>query len=191
MLRASGKSVKCVIEVEFLLLCIKIEYYLIMKLPKQLDKDGVEADVQAALAKDRFEICNECKWWVPAVELNPELRKHIFYAKSLKELVIGYEAIEKVLAGERKGLHNVDNMSDRISRLLIVTNDGSPRFYRELKFLLEKESGRVLVCRLNIDSLLMGEILNLKDRSIKAILINRKNSVVNILKACRDLEGEK
>ena len=66
-------------------------------------------------------------------------------------MIIGYESVEKILANERKGLQNVDNQSERVSRLLIVTNDGSPRFYRELKFLQNKEGGRVLICRLDVD----------------------------------------
>jgi hypothetical protein len=153
-----------------------------MKLPKQLDKEGVEADVRAQLEKDQFEICSESNISIPSFELNPELRKHIFYAKSMGELAIGYENIEKVLDIERKGLQNVDNQSERVSRLLIVTNDGSPRFYRELKYLQHKQGGRVLICRLNVDSLLMGQILGMKERAIKAILINRKRAVVNVLK---------
>ena len=166
-----------------LLMFCEIGYNFWMKLPKQLEKDGVLRDVEAALAKERFEICNKSKWWIPSIELNPELRKNIFYAKSLGELIIGYEAIDRFLAGERKGLHNVDNQSDRISRLLIVSNDGSSRFYREFQFLLQKESGRVLILRLNVDSLMLAEILGLKERAIKAVLVNRKTSVVNVLKA--------
>ncbi|MDA3925997.1 MAG: hypothetical protein PF904_14970 [Kiritimatiellae bacterium] len=161
-----------------------------MKLPKQLAKDNIEAEVQAALEKEKFELYSDSGIYIPALKLNPELRKNIFYAKSLGELIIGYEAIEKGLASERKGLLNVDNQSDRISRLLIVSNDGSPRFYRELKFLQHKEGGRVLICRLDVDSLLMGEILGLKERSIKAILVTRKNSVVNVLKSLM-IEEEK
>gem|GEM_PF-3973671 len=36
----------------------------------------------------------------------------------------------------------------RVSRLLLVTDDGSPRFYRELSFLQAQQGGRVLICRL-------------------------------------------
>jgi len=159
-----------------------------MKLPKQLDKDGVEVDVRAALEKDQFEICSDPHISISSFELNPELRKNIFYAKALGELVIGYETIEKSLASEKKGLLNVDNQSERVSRMLIVTNDGSERFYRELKYLQHKQGGRVLICRLNVDSILMGGILGLKERLIKAVLINRKTSVVNVLKAVLSVE---
>lgn len=154
-----------------------------MKLPKEIIKEGLESVTLAALEKCSFAISPEPATSVPSFDLNPELRKNIFYAKSLGALVIGYENIEKELASERKGLQHVNNTSDRISRLLLVTNDGSPRFYRELTYLQHKEGARVLICHLNISSLEMGEILAIPAKAVKAILINRKTSVVNVLKA--------
>ena len=160
-----------------------------MKLPKQLKKDNVEEEVRAILERARFELYSNSNIYIPVLQLNPELRKNIFYAKSLGELIIGYEAVEKSLANERKGLQNVDNQSERVSRLLIVTNDGSPRFYRELTFLQNKQGGRVLICRLDVDSFLMADILGLKDKAVKAVLVNRKNSVVNVLKSVAGVGG--
>ena len=154
-----------------------------MKLPKQLEKERVESDVRAALEKESIELCSDSKIHIPLLKLNSELRKHVFYAKCLGELIIGYEGIEKALANELHGLQKVNNQSDRVSRLLIVTNDGSPRFYRELEFLHKKHGRRVMICRLDIGSVLMGNILGLKDKQVKAVLLNRKNSVVNVLKS--------
>lgn len=154
-----------------------------MLLPKELAKENLEAEILALLEKERFEIDPDSKAHIPVLQLTEALRKNIFYAKCLGELVVGYEAIEKALAGERKGLQNVDNQSERISRLLLVTNDGSPRFYRELIFLRNKQGGRVLICRLEMDSALMADVLGLKETTVKAVLINRKNSVVNVLKS--------
>jgi hypothetical protein len=154
-----------------------------MKLPKQLDKEQVESDVRAVLEKESIELCSDSNIYIPLLKLNPELRKQISYAKFLDELVIGYRDVEKALENEMHGLQNVNNKSDRVSRLLIVTNDGSPRFYRQLEFLRKKQGGRVLICRLDVDSLLMGNILELKDKLVKAVLLNRKESVVNVLKS--------
>jgi len=154
-----------------------------MKLPKEIVKEGLERQVEEALSRDCFEICNDSQLLIPSLEINEELRKNIFYAKSLGEMVISYESIEKELSAERKGLQHVGNNSERISRLMIVSNDGSPRFYRELRFLQHKEGARLLICRLNVSALEMGDILALPGKPIKAILINRKTSVVNVLKA--------
>jgi hypothetical protein len=154
-----------------------------MELPKQLATEHVESDVRAALERESIELCGGSEISIPVLHLTPELRKQIFCAKSLGEVTFGYEAIEKALANELRGLQKVDSQSDRVSRLLVVTNDGSPRFYRELQFLHKKQGGRVMICRLDCDSVSMGNILGLKDRQVKAVLLNRKTSVVNVLKS--------
>jgi hypothetical protein len=154
-----------------------------MKLPKQLEKENVELEVRRVLEKESIEICSDSTINIPVLKFNPVLRKHIFTAKSLGELIIGSRAVEKVLEGEMHGLQKVNNQSDRVSRLLIVTNDGSPRFYRQLEFLHKKHGGRVMICRLDVDSFFMGNILGLQDRQVKAVLLNRKQSVINVLKS--------
>jgi len=154
-----------------------------MKLPKQLKIDNIEEQVLEALQKTSIPLYENAEMQIPLLKLTPELRQQIFYAKSLDELIFGYETIAKTLASELKGLQNVNNQSDRISRLLIISNDGSKRFYREFEFLLNRHGERILLCRLDVDSELMGYILGLGQKQVKAIMINRKNSVVNILKA--------
>lgn len=154
-----------------------------MKLPKQLEKESVESDVRAALERESIELYSDSEIYIPVLKLSQELRKQIFYAKSLGELIFGYEAIEKALANELRGLQKVDSQSDRVSRLLIVTNDGSPRFYRELEFLHKKQGRRVMICRLDVGSVLMGNILGFKDKQVKAVLLKRKKSVINVLKS--------
>ena len=154
-----------------------------MELPKQLTTEQVESDVRAALARESIELCVDSEVSIPLLRLTPELRKHIFYAKSIGELTVSYTAIEEYLANELRGLRKVGNKSDRVSRLLIVTNDGTPRFYRELEFLHKKQGGRVMICRLDIKSASMGDILGFKNKQVKAVLLNRKTSVVNVLKS--------
>jgi len=153
-----------------------------MKLPKKLKVEEIEEQVLAALDKNKIALYDDSEIQIPLLTLTPELRQQIFYAKSLDELIFGYETIAKVLACELKGLKKVNNESERVSRLLIVSNDGSKRFYREFEFLLNKHGKRILLCRLDVDSELMGYLLGLGQKQVKAIMVNRKNSVVNILK---------
>lgn len=156
-----------------------------MKLPKQLEIDALTGDeVLAVLQKETIELCSGSDVRIPFLQLNPDLRNHLFAAKSAGEVVIGYEAIERSLANELHGLEKVSNRSDRVSRMVIVSNDGSPRFYRQLGFLHEKQGERVLICRLDIDSSSFGDVLQLKGKKVKAVLLNRKKSVVNVLKSC-------
>ena len=154
-----------------------------MKLPKQLEKECVEPGVRAALKGESIALHSASAITIPVLKLTPKLRTNIFYAKSLGELIIGYEAIERALANELRGLQKIDSLSDRVSRLLMVTNDGSPRFYREFEFLQKRQGARVLICRLDVDSVLMGNILGFKDQVVKAVLLNKKKSVVNVLKS--------
>ncbi|MBM9518296.1 hypothetical protein JWG39_00510 [Desulforhopalus vacuolatus] len=154
-----------------------------MKLPKQLVEENVESDVRLVLEKERIPLYSDSNFFIPVLQLNPELAEQLYRAKFLGELTVSYWAVERTLENELHGLQNVNNKSDRVSRLLIVTNDGSPRFYRQIEFLHKKQGGRVLICRLDIDSLLMGNILKLKDKQVKAVLLNRKESVVNVLKS--------
>ena len=154
-----------------------------MKLPKQLGKENLEEGVQAALEKESIKLCDDSNIYIPVLKLSPELRKQIFYSKFRDQVVIGYRDVEKALKNEQHGLQHVKNLSDRVSRLLIVTNDGSDRFYRQLEFLHKNQGGRVLICRLDVDSVLMADILELKDKQVKAVLLNRKESVVNVLKS--------
>ena len=154
-----------------------------MKLPKQLEKEGVESDVRAALKEERIELYKASNIYIPVLKLTPNLRTNIFHAKSLGELVIGYAAIVKALSNELRGLQKIDSLSDRVSRLLMVKNDGSPRFYREFAFLQKRQGARVLICRLDVDSVLMAGILGLKDQVVKTVLLNKKKSVINVLKS--------
>jgi hypothetical protein len=154
-----------------------------MKLPKQLEKECVASEVRAALEEKRIALYGALTIYIPVLKLTPKLRTNIFYAKAIGELVIGYAAIAKALANELRGLRKIDSLGDRVSRLLMVTNDGSPRFYRELTFLQKRQGARVLICRLDVDSVLMGDILGLKDQVVKAVLLNKKKSVINVLKS--------
>ena len=154
-----------------------------MKLPKQLEKEGVAPDVRAALEAEHIALCGDSAINIPVLKLTPKLRTNIFHAKSQGEIVIGYEAIAKALANELRGLKKIDSLGDRVSRLLMVTNDGSPRFYREVAFLQKRQGTRVLICRLDVDAALMADILGLKDQVVKAVLLNKKKSVIHVLKS--------
>lgn len=120
---------------------------------------------------------------IPLLRLTQELRTQIFYAKSLGELIFGYDMIAKTLDAELQGLQKLEKQSELISRLLLVSNDAGNRFYRELKFLMKRHETRLLICRLDADSLLMGNILGFKAKNVNAVLLNRKKSVTSVLKS--------
>ena len=154
-----------------------------MELPKQLKKDNIELEVQAALDKESIALYSESETQISVLTLNHKMRQQIFFAKSVGELIFGFETIEKSLLNELRGLQKSDNQSERISRLLLVTNDGSTNFYQDVECLIQKQGTRLLVCRLDIDGKLMGSILALKGKQVKAVLLNSKKAVINVLKS--------
>lgn len=154
-----------------------------MELPKQLKKDNIELEVQTALDKESIALYTGSETQISVLRLNHKMRQQIFFAKSMDDLIFGLEAIEKSLENELRGLQKIGNQGERVSRLMLVSNDGATRFYQNVEYLLQKQGTRLLVCRLDIDAILMGSILGLKAKPVKAVLLNSKKSVVNVLKS--------
>lgn len=154
-----------------------------MELPKQLKKDNIELEVQAALDKESIALYSESETQISVLTLNHNMRQQIFFAKSMGDVILGLEPIEKSLENELRGLQKTDNKSERVSRLLLVTNDGSKSFYQGVEYLLQTQVTRLMVCRLDIDAKLMGNILGLKNQKVKAVLLNSKKAVINVLKS--------
>jgi hypothetical protein len=71
----------------------------------------------------------------------------------------------------------------RISRLLLLANDGSPRFYRNVDGLLRRHGPRLFALRLDLDALTLGSLLYGPDRLTRLLLIEHKDAVAAILLA--------
>ncbi|MGL4854701.1 MAG: hypothetical protein ACRC37_05550 [Lentisphaeria bacterium] len=152
--------------------------------PKQLIKENLDGKVLEKLNEKHCIIEGiDKESSIPSLELTPALRTNIFYAYASKNASIGMENIEKEMQREQGGIIKNVNQSERVSRLLIVSNDGSERFYRQLPFLQKMHGGRLLVVFLNINSEAFGKVLGLKEKKIKSLLVNHKDSVVQILKS--------
>lgn len=149
-----------------------------IQLPKQLIKDGLEQDVLDYFEKNSTPLYPESEIQIPQIPVTPTFHSHIFYAESLGNIEIGFENIEVFLKREKFGIEKAGNSSSRISRILLLSNDGSKRFYKQVEFIKED---RLLVIRLDVPSDEFGKILGLKKKIIKAALITHKSSVANIL----------
>lgn len=147
-------------------------------LPKQLVKEGLDQDVLAYFEKMSTPLYPESGMQIPQIPVTPTFHSHIFYAESLGHIEIGFENIEVFLKREKYGIEKAGNSSNRISRILLLSNDGSKRFYKQVEFIKED---RLLVIRLDVPSDQFGKILGLKKKIIKAALITHKSSVANIL----------
>ena len=101
-------------------------------------------------------------------------------------MIRGLEDAEKKLAAERTGIENADiktgsGRKERISRLVIIANDGSDRFYRQTKKLVEQNRLRVLAIQLDVTSFELCERLFGPQKRALFLLINHKDAVINFL----------
>lgn len=154
------------------------------KLPRQLEQEGKSDEVLQILEKS-------CRIWegaaesIPTFAVTKELQSALFYCQTGDQMVRGMEQIESTLRNEKKGLDNLGNQSSnpRVSRLLIFSNDGSKRFYRQLEFIQKDHGSRILPIVIDCDSATLGKILFGTKATCKSAMVNHKAGVVNILKA--------
>lgn len=83
----------------------------------------------------------------------------------------------------RAGGDEAPTRNVRISRLLLLANDGSPRFYRNVDGLLRRHGSRLFALRLDLDALTLGSLLYGPDRLTRLLLIEHKDAVAAVLLA--------
>ena len=125
---------------------------------------------------------------VPYVELSENLIQALAFARRCGTLRGGLESIETLLQTEEAGLaslrsKNKSKEPNRISRVLIFSNDGSERFYRHCEAVLLKYRTRVFGVKINADSNLLGKSFFGKEKAVKAMLVSRKDAVIKVLSA--------
>lgn len=125
---------------------------------------------------------------VPQAELVPELEAALRSAFSAGQIVRGLEEAERVLAAEERGLSQVDRKTGvarggRVSRLVLLADDGAERFYRNVESLVRAHAPRVLAIRLKADQNSLGELVFGRNQSARLLLVEHKNAVSAILLA--------
>jgi hypothetical protein len=139
-------------------------------------------------------------WWVgsrrEAVRLGlPRIARHpldssveggLFDARRARRLTRGLEAAATMLAAEEAGLKKTaasqpKSAGMRISRLLVVSGDGSERFYRQVEKLQARFANRLEVLLLDCDENALGVAAFGPGRRARALLIQHKDAVVRFL----------
>lgn len=159
-----------------------------LRLPRQLeDEPGAERLVSELEARA------EPLW--PGGELRalrtaltPNLEAALRSAYSAGRIVRGLEQAERTLASEAQGQSRVDRKTGverggRVSRLLVLADDGSVRFYREVESLLLRHAPRVLAVRLTVDEASLGRLFFGPDKVAKLLLVSHKDAVSAVLLA--------
>lgn len=167
-----------------------------LRFPKTLDDD-------ARLPALRSRLQGSCrKLWeggtvlVPVLDWSAPLAAALARAHRAGQLLQGIESAERALAREAHGLSVADARSatergSRVSRLLLTSNDGTERFYRQIERLLRTQGSRLLALRLDVDAQILGGVLGGTGPLARALLVEHKANVSDVLLAlCDPLPAE-
>jgi hypothetical protein len=107
-------------------------------------------------------------------------------ARRSGRVVRGLEATERSLAAEEHGQRLADQKAGmkrggRVSRLVLLANDGSDGFYRQVENLLRRHGPRVLGIRLDVDAAALGAPLFGAGRTTRLLMIQHKEAVAAVL----------
>ena len=159
-----------------------------IKLPKAVENEPRSAALASGLASRAHPLWEGGERCIPHADLSPALEAALKSAFSTGQIVRGFEAAQSALAAEERGLQNVNRKTgvargQRISRLLVLTEDGAERFYRNVEGLVRRHAPRVLALRLSADERTLGNLLFGPDQVARLLLVERKNAVSAVLLA--------
>jgi len=159
-----------------------------LRLPRR-----VEEELDAARLGEELRARSRRLWAggemrVPHVERTSALESALKSAYSAGRIVRGLEGAERALATEARGLARVDRRTGvdrgrRVSRLLVLADDGSERFYRSVESLLHRHEPRVLALRLAVNEAALGRLLFGREEVARLLLVEHKDAVSAVLLA--------
>lgn len=157
-------------------------------LPKGIERDPRAEKLLSLLTSNARLLWPGGEFLVPSVRLDHELARTLRNVHHAGRVLRGLEAATQKLAAEERGLRMADRRTpvsrgSRVSRLLLVAEDGAERFYRHVETLLRRYSPRVLVVRLEADAAAMGELLFGPSHPVRLLLIEHKEAVASVLLA--------
>ena len=122
----------------------------------------------------------------PRYPLGPAVGEGLFEARRAGRVVRGLEGAENALETQELGLAKApatrpDANRRRVSRLLVVSADGSARFYRGVERLLDRFHVRLEVVLLECDEVELGSAAFGDGRHARALMIDHKEAVARFL----------
>ena len=167
---------------------------LTLKLPKDVAADPRHDAVWNLLTTNAMTLWEGGNLLVPTLPLNQGLADECRQSITDRLAIPGLEAIGKVLASEQKGLDALiakapnAPQNPRVSRLLLMSNGGSKRCYRDCEALLAKYDQRVMGCRLDVTGNHFGSVIFGKPKLVHAVLFVDKKAVARALLALASAE---
>lgn len=118
--------------------------------------------------------------------LSPRLKDALFDVWRARQMVRGLEGAEAALVSQDAGLRRASATQTlpgvvRISRLLLVSADGSSRFYRQAEALRSRFEQRLEILLIDCDQEILGSALFGPGRRARALLLDHKVAVIRIL----------
>jgi len=156
-----------------------------IRLPKLVEEDPGFPAVQKALSHQK-KIWSGGRLTVSALPFNLNFVRSLQLEHRRGRLVRGYDLIERNLQNQARGMQQVDEKSgqvrgQRISRLVIISNDGADRYLRKVESLLEEHRDRTLGIMIDIDSEKLGQLFFGEGKSVKILMVEHKESVSAVL----------
>ena len=164
---------------------------LSLRLPKLIEAHPLRQQVLDTLTTQTRPLWSETELEVPMVKLGPNIGAALRSAYGAGYVVRSLENAERMLATEERGLGLVDQHSGvtrgvRVSRLLVLADDGAERFYRQVESLLHRYGPRVLAVRLDADADALGELLFGTNGRARLLMLKHKEAVSSFLLAMID-----
>ena len=123
---------------------------------------------------------------LPRYPLTPVTQETLFEVRRAGRVVRGLEDAETALAKEEAGLSRAaatrtQSGRPRISRLLIVSADGSERFYRQVEQLKQRYAHRLEALLVEGDEFALGGAVFGGGKRARAVLLVQKDAVIHFL----------
>ena len=158
-----------------------------MRLPRELEADGTAGAISQVLMALTVQLSPSSDFSIPMITMGDPLKKVLQRANLSGQIGWGLEAIAIKLARERAGIDHLREgkglpSGERVSRLLLISNDGSQRFYHHIERLLQLHARTLLGCMVDMEGSALGSLITGKERQIKVIMAEHKEVVSEILR---------
>jgi hypothetical protein len=159
-----------------------------LPLPREIESDACVGALRARLAGVVAPLWSGARVAVPTVPFTRELAGALARARDGDDVVLGLETAAAALDREAHGLAVADaraghDRTARVSRLLVIANDGAERFHREVERIAVRHAARLLVCRVDASAAALGLALAGRAARVKAVLVTHKDAVTAVLRA--------
>ena len=165
-----------------------MESMLALRLPRLVEADPRGPQLLQGLTAHTEPLWRLSGMKIATVMLNVELAEALLSVRACGQVIRGLEKAELILAAEERGLRMADRQAGaprgvRISRLILLANDGAERFYRNVETMLCRHGPRILAVRLEINGGGLGELLFGPGHIARLAMLKHKQAVSSTLLA--------